>query len=165
MEQRAALLEIGGNDALPVTAASLAPISRDMDPRSAKSLIKELHREEKHEDSIIKKQVKEISEAEKADRKAEKSESEVQKILRKAEEHLHQVRKELERSQAKYDEALREAEKARKEVEIEQQRHGQVANTLQNAKGHLEELTHAREAHQVERETKLAQLDAIVHDK
>merc|ERR1711939_872640 len=166
-QQEYATVPVDGN-AAPAPVHTGAPIAEPtaesghaahvpagMSAKDAKNMTKILNKEEKHEDKTIKSQVKEISKVQKLEHKAEKADE--QAIKR------HEANKELERAQAKHEKALREAQKTENEIHLKQEHHGKVAESLQGAKHHLDELTHARESHHAEREAKLKELDAIAN--
>merc|ERR1712093_209323 len=140
-----------------------AHVPAGMSAKDAKNMTKILNKEEKHEDKTIKSQVKEISKVQKLEHKAEKADEQAIKRHEKAVSAQHEANKELERAQAKHEKALREAQKTENEIHLKQEHHGKVAESLQGAKHHLDELTHARESHHAEREAKLKELDAIAN--
>ncbi|KAL7009876.1 hypothetical protein EMMF5_000784 [Cystobasidiomycetes sp. EMM_F5] len=140
------------------------PISQGMGYNEAKHLHKVLEKEGKSEDKNIAGQVKEISKAEKAESKAVKADNKAAKAHNKAVEHEHSLAKDLERIQAKHDQAVREAQKTANEINVKQNHHVQITQSLQNAKAHLNELTHVREEHHAERDSKLKELEAIIED-
>lgn len=128
------------------------------DPNAVKKLEKTILKEAKAEEKNVQRTLKDLKSTEKSDAKASKAINKAEKTLEKTQKKEESTLEAANKAAHKHDIAATDLNKANKDLKLKQNQSAKIHQEFLSKKANADEAVRQKEAHEHDRETKLANL-------
>ncbi|KIJ70433.1 hypothetical protein HYDPIDRAFT_23539 [Hydnomerulius pinastri MD-312] len=130
------------------------------DPKALKKMEKDIAKESKADDKGYRNTLKELKGSEKSETKASKAATKAEKTLKKMEGKEHDTIKTLQKATHSHDQAVTNLHSSQSDLQIKQQHAQKLRQELDQLRGRADHMSKEKQAHDRERDNKLASLHA-----